>query len=50
MTKARKTDMTPNIITMKKLRNSWGGVKPFSRVKESAKVYNRKKAEKDTGE
>jgi hypothetical protein len=27
-----------------KSRGSWGGIKPITRVKESKKVYNRKKA------
>lgn len=50
MKKAGKPDLNPNILTVKKLRNTWGGVKPFLRVKDSAKVYNRKKVKKQTEE
>ncbi len=44
MKKTLRKDLNPNILTAKKLRNNWGGVKPYTRVKESAKAYNRKKS------
>lgn len=49
MNKTHKPDLNKtNILTLKKIRNDWGGVKPYTRVKESAKAYNRKKKQLDT--
>lgn len=33
-----------------KSRGTWGGIKPITRIKESAKAYSRKETKRDTKE
>jgi hypothetical protein len=44
--KKGKKDLSPGILSVKKLRVDWGDVKPYTRVKDNAKAYSRKKIKK----